>query len=621
MSSFLIPIFILVLSAFALSLLFRRTLVETFPIAASIVVICLYAGGFVHNLWAGVVLTILVSIGIWAVCWRKGMLQRQQILEHLGEWRRSLAVILPMLVLILLMTEGLELSHTDEYSHWGTAVKDMVLSNELYCSPDSHTDFKDYMPGISLFEYFFCVFGRFRSQNIFRGMDVLMMAAMLPSFKSVVKKEASWLYIPLGWLALLGLLYGNYANAFSLLQVDAALAIFLAGLLFNWFGDERKDLFAAISVSLSALVLTMAKGSGIALAFLGFLVIAADAFLIDSGTPQEKRNGFRCLGAAVATTICSWLSWKVCTALYGVSASRSQGNGMAAGIAQILRGDVEPYQTETVRNFVKTYLFGQDSGSKSGVTCFQWVILLALFAVLVGAVLQNRKRLWLLVIAMPAMHLLYSAMLLITYMVSFTEAEAVSLASLFRYMPSCYLGCLLFMMEMLLLQTGENRPKERRLQKFAPVIAAAVIGLLLPVQYLIQGVFLLGYAHNEESRRFVEPYRQLRQLSETEAEDTLVYLIGKMTYPYTTMVSTYELLPLRCEAVHIGEYENAQELKEKLLQADYLYVLPYNVEPYNYDGPVFQEDEIPLLPENVTTEKEVLYKIDAEHGTFIRVEP
>ena len=48
----------------------------------------------------------------------------------------------------------------DEFSHWGSVVKSMFLTNGLSVKEGSSLMFKSYPPAISIFEYFFQVINR-----------------------------------------------------------------------------------------------------------------------------------------------------------------------------------------------------------------------------------------------------------------------------------------------------------------------------------------------------------------------------------------------------------------------------------------------------------------------------
>lgn len=614
MIAFWVPVLLLLCMATALTLLFERTLVETFPVSVFLVILCLYLGGLLRNLTIGVLLVVLLAVGLWTQCFRKKLLVREQVKAHKQEWMRSAWVILPVLLLIFLQTWSLEMTVYDEYTHWGVAVKDLYLNNQFYCSPDAVTEFKDYMPGISLFEYFFCFFGPFQSQNIYRGMDVMMVACLFPAFKNVVKRNGRRIHILFGWLGMLILAYGNYAMLLRHLQVDAALAMLLCYFLLAWFGDEKKDGFTLLALSLGAMGLTMAKGSGIAIALMALVVIAADTLL--QYRKAKKTIGIPATAAAVMAV--TWLSWRVCTALYGVEATRSQGGGMLSGLLSILHGNIEEYQKTTIRNFYEAFIYGNVSDARNSITYYQWIFVLLIFALFVGLFAKNKKQAILLAVAMPAMHIIYSGMLLLAYVLSFGANEGPALASLFCYMPSCYLGCLLAMFGYLLIACNDGDAKtESSIYKriCAPILVVAIAGMALPVNYMIGDLMPLGPGNNTESHSVVAPYKCLRELAQNEQKDAEVYLLGDTgssgIYNFQALISRYELMPLHCQVVELSDYADEEQLRQELLTADYLFVLPQ-------DSP-FTEQEQRILPDEISTEGGILYQVDDAQETFVPV--
>lgn len=612
--TFLIPVLILLAAALAMTLLFGRTLVETFATASFSVILCLYLGGLAGSLHAGLALVFAGTLGLWVLAWRRKLLNGQELLAHRQEWLRSLWVILPMLLLVFTLTMGREFIHIDEYSHWGVAAKDLYLYDKFYCIPEASTLFKDYIPGTTLFEYFFAVFGPYKSENVYRGLDVLLIACLTPAFKNTVKKGGSRTHIFVGWALFLILLYSNFSDVFTLLQVDAALAVMTANLLLTWFGDETKDSFTVAQLALSAMVLTMTKGSGIVQLLLALAVIGADAVLCR----KSEKGLWRAPAAALAAMAFTWGSWRICTALYGVVASRSQGSGMLSGLLALLGGTAQEYQKTTAYNFYTAFFEKGYMSARNTISYFQWTFVLAAAAFVVSLFLKNKRRGRMLMAVLPLVHLVYSVLLLLSYVLSFSQGEAVSLASIYRYMPACYGGLLLFLAGWLLILVNDEETqdeKTRHLRWCTPVLVCALAFFSLNNWFLRQGLLPPGPAHNADTVQAVAPYQALRQLSEEGVGEKTVCLLRGETYidttQYSVLVSRCELAPLDTTTYIVTEESSPQEVSGALLQADYVFVLPL-------EG-LFTEGAAALLPEEITPQPGVLYKVDAEQGTFVPV--
>lgn len=594
--TFLLPLTVLLLIALAITLLFHRTLVETMPVAMFSITLCLYFGGLMRNLHVGILLVFLLLVTLWIYAARKKLLTRQNIAEHREEWIYSLIAVLPLFLLVYSMTSGLEMTIYDEYTHWGMAVKDLYLQNEFYCSPQAATDFKDYPPAIALFEYFFCVFGPFKSQNIYRGLNVLMLCATLPMYKNVVKKRM-FLHICAGWMTTLLVLYGCYDNGMKTLLVDAALAMLLSCLLLYWFGSEKKDSFTVLSMGLNAMMLTLAKGSGVVLLLLALGVILAD---ILTHPKEDRRVLLRAPALALVAAVLSWTSWRICTNLYGVAATRSQGAGLLQGMLSILSGNIEAYQLSTIYNFYKAFVYGENLWLVNKTTYFEWVWLLLLFGAFVAWIVRNDSRGRVFVLAGPVTHIIYSGFLLAAYILVFSPYESQTLASLSRYISSCYPGMLIFLFGCVLIEAGAgNEGKQWSLKKWAaPFVICAVAFLVLPYNYLLGAVFPLGAAGNADTQRFVQPYQSLRQLSEQVEDDVTVCLVStsENDYDYYALVARYELAP---REIVILTADKVNE-EESLRGCDYLFVMPSLEEGVMIDG--------------ISLPAGTLYKVGNGHG-------
>lgn len=627
-----VPVLLLTILGIELALLFRRTLVETIPVSAFLIVFCLYIGGFFRNLTAGIILVVGLTTAMAFWCWKCNKLTQKEVSQHYRELARSAIVILPAMIIVFAQTWGMELTIQDGYAHWGVAVKDMYYNNQLYCSPDGMSLFKDYPPAISLIEYFFCFFGPFQSQNIARGLDMLQIVCLFPMFKNVVKHTGKYGHILCGWITAFILLFANYAAVLSQIMVDPAMAILLSYVLIAWFGDEQKDNFTLLAVVLSLMMLTLAKGSGIGLALLALLAIGADVLTCKKRSTKMKIipiAGFLSVGL-------SWVSWRLCTALYGVSASRSQGAGIIQGILKILKGNIEEYQIEAILNFYDSFLHGRESALNS-ITYVQWFFILILCSILVGKWIKEKRQARLLVVAMPAMHIIYSILMLLTYILCFGPEEGRNLASMSRYMPSCFLGCLLFLLGYLLIAINDKENDEKSgiaceikfWKNYLPLIITAIVAIVFPLDYLLYDLLPPGPATNANSRAMVAPYKQLRELSAIEDRDTLVYMIGNtendghMVYllgeedgtlysTFEAMVSRYELIPLNSELYRLDQAKTKEQVEEDLLTCDYVFVLPQE-EP-------FTEESLALIPDEIKNQGGILYKVDGDKKTFIQVD-
>ena len=620
MATFCVPVLLLSLLAIGVSLLCKRTFVESFSLSTFALIVCLYLGGlFAANLIVGQFLFCGLLAATWFVNYKKGRLTKQVILCHKQEWLRGAWVLFPVLAVVFIVTIGRELTIYDEYTHWGIVVKDLVNNNALHCIPQAKTDFKEYPPAIALIEYFFCFFtASFKSENIYRGLDVLLIACLLPAFKNIVQGGGFKSHILFGWLALIMLAYGSYPTLFTLLLVDGALALLFASLLLGWFINEIKDFFTVAYVSLTAAVLTLAKGSGVVLVILAFMVILAD-ILLHQGK-QISKAGMLFPPVAAAT---AWLSWRVCTAIYHVAPGRSQGKGMLSELLSIFRGDLKGYQIETVRNFGEAFLDGNVEFIASPISYYQWFLILFFSAIALSFFLPDKQRGRMLVFAMPVVHLVYSGLLLLTYVLSFGEVEGPGLASLSRYMPSCYLGLMLFMAGYLLVQVNESIDGEKarssvlriHVRWCIPVILTGVVFAAFSVGRFLGILWPISAIRNQATRQFVAPYQALRSLAQIEERDTEICLIGvgENDYAREALISRYELAPLNCKTVDVATISNGKEIKQALKSADYVFVLPVNELP--------ESEEMQELLAELTAGTDILYRVCTDTKGNVQLQP
>lgn len=154
---------------------------------------------------------------------------------------------------------GAKLLHYDNFSHWGTIVKELLIENKL---PNFESDtilFTSYPPATACFIYFCCKFlGNSESAMLF-AQSMLILTSLYTIF-ALCKKDKKITYL-IGCLAFIYLLLGNiFIDELLVDTVLPVMGIAAFVIIIYYQKDLKKGLLCSIPV-LS--VLTLVKNSGI----------------------------------------------------------------------------------------------------------------------------------------------------------------------------------------------------------------------------------------------------------------------------------------------------------------------------------------------------------------------
>ncbi len=463
--------------AAAMAVFWRRKTEQTVAMACFACIVILYICGLGGWLPAGVYGCIgLAGISLLYLIWR-GVKDRTAWLTHL---------ITPGLLACGLVGVWVWLAHRnrllsawDEFSHWGLVVKNMVYFDRFGNSPDATTYFKGYPPGTALFQYLWCkLYGSFQDAYLIRATNVLSFSLLLPLFAKLNWKRC-WAFVPL-FFVMMCLPLTFFSGFYTELYVDALLGLLFAYILYSYFSADTMDSFLVANLALAGFVLTLTKAAGAGMALMAYLIIGMDWWRRrrhPEPTGRWKgRFGFVCLPASLLAAKMSWDWYLKVTHTSQPWAGMKQLTWPA--VWEFLRGQAPDYRYTVLKNFIMAAWERPLQPYILPMNLIMWVLLLAAIAFLLLWLVKDkaqRRRLGVAAAGLFGGGVLYTTSLLILYLFTYTQYEAIRLASYERYMGTYLLGALVFLVFMTLqyaLQQAEGR-------QVVHAMAAVMAGMLL----------------------------------------------------------------------------------------------------------------------------------------------
>lgn len=455
---------------------------------------------------------------------------------------------------------GVMFVDTDNFSHWGLVIRELLLLDRLPNFADPVIEFQSYPLGSSLWSYYVCQ-GTGLGEDCFLLMQqVMQLSLILPVFAWMTKKNRALIFLPIG--------YGLYALCANVsvdqLQVDTLLGV-TAAALFAVGVYYREEKQKAIWCALPLLVLQVQiKNSGI---FFAAAFMLYFGFLWRKELFDRKNLGKTFLLLDVFVPLFSFLLWNR-HVKYAFEAAEETIHAMSAANFAAVAGDktgadIRAILAEVIRHATS---LRQDTF---------YIMALMTLAIVIAMVWDKKaKKEWFgILLADWIWYLAYVAGLFGTYVFSMVREEAMYLAAYRRYSQT--FGIFIFGFTVVQLTRCLNVEKA---QKSAAVLC--LIGAVLPFWNILGGGFQYetewrSITHRmEPTGTVLETVRQQRE-QYGEIDDYMSYYVyfdketESMSLNYLAHVLRYEL---RSHKLFLtGDFEACEGDIQKM-DADYLYI-------------------------------------------------
>ena len=428
----------------------------------------------------------------WVAAAAGGVLALHRFSKNAEDWRalaQGMLLFFAFSMLYWWLCCGRSFCDWDDFSHWGRAAKWMFTTNTMYTSPDSGDAFKSYPPATAVWQVMLLKAGRFgfREDIVLFGNALLTAALSVMPFRCVGMWQRPFGVAVTAFLAAFVPLI-VYPTYFARASVDGLLGVFCAALLVSAFAPGRSAA-TPVCEAFGCFVLALVKSSGTGLAMLAALVLlAARLGGVRHRQGKARMAALVCALAPLAATGIAKLSWTLHLAQAGV-AERWQGENPLRNLWSLIIGNIPDWRGVTLTNFIATIFTQGNYGAARTLPFFAWPLAFCVLAA--GAVcLARRDRFGAQLRALPltaatlGITVAFTASLLYTYLFLFEPAEAVILASLYRYLDSC----VLLLAQVAVFAVGLSACRAAPRWQAAPAAVALAWAFLFPFGYSVQAV-------------------------------------------------------------------------------------------------------------------------------------
>lgn len=553
-------------------------------------------------------------------------------------------------VLILINCRDMRLARWDEFSHWGLAAKDMFYSNSLAKHFDSTVMLKYYPPVATLIEYFFCYTNKLFSYNmVYVGFQIFMLN-LLSAGLGICKKEKNYI-VPVAMLILfLPIIFFN--DVYNSIYADPLLAFGVAYVLICYF-TEKMSVYNYIRVTGGLFLLTLIKDTGVVLAGLLTLVMLGDTLFQQYRKHKlEIKKTLLILTSTILVCIFFFI-WQFFlsipmernidssdviaeqgieeteTETMSVTGAIGKSNIGLEGILELFKGEAPEYRYTVIKNYIGTITGG--NVYSFGVMAFSYMDLVIVISALMflfdfkGWIYENDQRGISFGIFTFLAAVGYAGFLLVTYLFSFSEREALLLSSFARYLGSYAAGITIAGGVVLLAGINENKKKN---VSSLIVIICAILMVATPFKS-----FLVKNMDTETTDEESYGYDDIAQILYSGGKKTdTVYFVCNGSDGYANFQFKNAIVPMQSslrvydlytskesyiEQLEIDEekaggspyYLEVEEWAEQLLNYEYVVLF--------YPNDVFKDSYGELFSEPETIDRGTVYKVNGKKAEIV----
>lgn len=451
----------------------------------------------------------------------------------------------------------------DEFSFWGTSVKLVKISEEMYTTAPIGWEWQaTQKPGLIMNGYLYEFFGDYKEWRAIAGMDILIFSA-ISAVSAVFKKENAHKSVPFiatAFLTPFAFALYNTINGPSYIYMsvlaDIPMGMIFGGVLCLYFALEDKSKgIGAICISLAAL--TFIKDTALPLAMIAAVVICADILLIQSNCDfyKIKKLKGKIINCALVfiTPVLAFAAWVVylgtalqidATGNVGGSEQLSMAGMLVEGVKQLLGiGTTEKFSQvmgKMLSNYFDVSLTVLGTGFRVTI-----IILALLFIAFITAQEKKQKfRCAMFAFLSAAGFVAYYVFIGFCYVFVFKTAEAASLESYERYIYPYYIGWFLASLQLVAASVAAKK------QKLYGLGRSAVFAIMLLMVLRLSNILLVGYSFIDFDVNFLQARRVQIQKADCVVEyipdaQESIFFIGQGDDGNRWFRYSSQLLPLQ----------------------------------------------------------------------------
>lgn len=593
---FIIIYIIIITNSIFLKQILKGKIEEVIPIVTIGMTLLIYIAGLLDNLKVGVysIILIFIIITVYLLIRQNKLKKKDEKIKLFKEFITPGFVIFTVIYIIyVLISQNKIFTHYDEFSHWGTVVKNMYIYNNFGTTPESLIQYNEYPPFAGVFEYIFLIIrGNYLESTVIAASKILYLSIIILIFRNITWKTDKKLII-IYTLGIIFLPMVFYTDFYDNILVDGLEGIFFAISLYSWYSIRNKK-NRNIIVTCLLIALGLLKFSGIGLVILVLLILLIDTII-------KKKNRKEILNVLFIILFISVFisTWFIKINLSGANKKWKIENINTENIQEIENNFA---QKDIIEKFITTICF-EKVLTPINLTYIECVILLGALSIIVYKiqVKVKRKKFLFYQVSIFIGIIIYTILLLLTYLFIIPEIESRQVASYERYIGTIFIGNTIF-----LFAIATN--KKMKICKSKMIIILCIFTIICP----LTNILIRLTDNNDEIQKEILKRRYIGQIEEYKDKltpsDRIYYFSNKGSEANKKLyITRYLMMPLNIGNIEmkIENIENKETFENMLKEEKYTHIYLFELT----DSVIELYEKI--FPESKIKEK-TMYKIENE---------
>lgn len=444
--SFIFPLIYMIFFTYSLSIFIKKKFERLLPFTLIISGISLFLSQFIFKtFYVGFAVCILFSL-IFPI---KLLLKKEKFKDIKEKYiTKGLLAFIVLYLIVYIMDFNRFFTRWDELSHWGKMVKEMIKLDNFYSISTSNLlVHKDYPPIMSLIELFYSLIsGGYKEVYLIRCMHLFegtLIISCLSYEKASNKQMLFKTIILLIFMYFLTFILDT-AIVINCIYTDYILALFVSYTLYNIFKNKDFDYYELVLLSISCIFLLLLKQVSIAF-YLMILFLLSLVSIINKNKFNLKKLIITIM-LLILLPILFLSVWNRYIDNLGIKGQFEVGDIKIDTVIPMIKGESgEPWQRETIHNYIDALFNKSILNSNLNITYVQFIIIVIFILVLLvfsKKEVEEKKKISAVLISLLIGFAGYAVLMLLLYVYSFGEVEGPMLASYDRYMSTYVLICL-----------------------------------------------------------------------------------------------------------------------------------------------------------------------------------
>lgn len=503
----------------------------------------------------------------------------------------------------------------DDFTHWGPMVKEMYRLDKLYCVNESLLPVhRDYPPMVSILELLWCYLcSGYEERFVYRAIgtfSVSLIIPFIPENKEKIKLKRLILTLLMvivfissffvDYMAAEG--YGLLSNLITIYP-DALVGLFSAFVFVYVYKENDFNNLNCLLISFLLTFTLMIKQ--ISFAFY-LMIVFYSVFKLCRSDLNTKDKIFKYVLYFIVIPLIFYFSWNIYSNLSNIDGQFALSKISLGRLFSIIFFDKGlEYQLATKRFFISS-LINRPMLRLFGLTYFE------LFLIFVGIIIftlafmhkDNKLNISFIVLTLTIGVLGFAFTMFTLYMFTYSEYEALKLASFERYMQTyivfmMYVAIFMFVLGIYKININKG------------LILCAIVALAIPFAFKDNRSFMKIKNEYEGFRTNYEYKELVKQIDSFVHSGDKILIISQIKDYYIEISSRYAYLDLDIDFISLGEPSKGQEYRKSIsydewikLRSEYDYIYTYHTDELFYREYWLDKEEEYLLNNRFYSVKE-----------------